>query len=137
MTEPCDGPILLRWIDLAGKVQDTLGVHWGRSLTHGEPGGMSLLELSPFQQKNVAAAGPNGLILEGNPQFELRQFDGDGSLTAIFRVEAPPRYTSDEALELYVERYAEHAASQKEVYQLMGPPEVVPAFQALLVDPSG
>jgi len=137
VNEPCDGPILARWIDLASDVTDTLGVRWGRSLRHAEPGRPPLLMLSPFQQRNLAAAGPNGLILEGNPRFELRQFDPDGRLTAIFRVEAPPRYTPDEALDLYVERYEDHAASQKAAYELMGLPEAVPAFQALLVDRLG
>ncbi|MEX0893035.1 MAG: hypothetical protein WEB88_12780 [Gemmatimonadota bacterium] len=137
VNEPCDGPIRARWIDLASDVTDTLSVRWGRSLRYSETGTMSLLMLSPFQQRNLAAAGANGLILEGHPLFELRQFDPDGRLTAIFRVEAPPRYTPDEALELYVERYGEHAASQKEAYELMGLPEVVPAFQALLVDRLG
>jgi hypothetical protein len=98
---------------------------------------MPVLMLSPFQQQNLAAAGPNGLILEGHPRFELRQFEPDGRLTAIYRVEAPPRYTPDEALELYVERHGTNAASAKEAYGLMGLPEVVPAFQALLVDRLG
>jgi hypothetical protein len=77
--ELCESPRLLRWVDVDGTAADTLSIHVGRSLRHREPERPSVLVLGPLDQKSVTAAGRDGPIVEGDPRFELRQFDAGGA----------------------------------------------------------
>jgi hypothetical protein len=132
--QPCDLPLLLRWVDMTGTVADTLAVHTRRFLIAAESGRRSFLT-GPLDQRGLAAAGPDGLVLEGGPRFELRQFDAAGRLTGIFRVDAPPRGDPRDALDRYLQRFPD-PDEVRGIFELMLP-EVLPAFQALRVDALG
>jgi hypothetical protein len=133
--ELCESPRLLRWVDVDGTAADTLAMHVGRSLRHREPERPSVLVLGPLDQKSVTAAGRDGPVVEGDPRFELRQFDAGGRLTAIFRVAAAARETPREALDRYLQRYSD-PDDMRRVYDRMLP-DVLPAFESLRVDRLG
>lgn len=133
--EGCEVPVLLRWVDVTGTLADTLAVHPGRMITYTESGPPVLLT-GPLDQRGVAAVGPDGPVVEGDPRFELRQFDADGRLLAIFRVDAHAPMAPQDALGLYLQRFSERGEMRR-IFELMGLPEVVPAFQALRVDRLG
>jgi hypothetical protein len=133
--QPCELSLLLRWTDLNGSTTDTLATHTRRMLRFTQSGPPVLLD-GPFDQGNAVAAGPEGPVIEGDPRFELRQFDGDGQLRAIFRVDAPPRGTPQEALKRFA-RQSPNPDELRRIYAMMGLPEVLPAFRTLRVDPLG
>ncbi len=76
--EPCEASRLLRWVDLNGTVADTLAVYPLRMLSFREPGLPAVLLDSPCDQEGLAALGPEGPVVEGDPRFELKQFDPEG-----------------------------------------------------------
>lgn len=115
---------------------DTLAVYPRRMLSFRESGLPAVLLGSPFDQQGLAAMGPDGPVIEGDPHFELRQFDPEGRLIAIFRVDGPVRDQSEDALDRYLQGSSD-SDRMRRVYTLMGLPDVLPAFQALQVDPLG
>lgn len=131
----CDVPLLLRAVEVDGAVADTLIMYPYRMMLFTDYG-PGLLLTGVLHQRGVAAAGPDGLVVEGDPRFELRQFDSGGRLIAILRVDASPRSTLDNALEQHV-RGSSDPDELTSMYERMGLPEVVPAFQALKVDHLG
>lgn len=131
----CDVPLLLRWVDVRGTVADTLVAYPNRMIRYTQSGPPVRLT-GALDQRGAAAAGPDGLVVEGDARFELKQFDVAGQLIAIFRVDAPPRSTVDDALEQHV-RQAPDPDGLARIYRMMGLPDVVPAFQALRVDQLG
>lgn len=134
--EQCKVPVLLRWVDMTGTVADTLATQTARLLKFKDSGRPGMLYAGPLDQRGLAAAGPDGVVLEGDPQFELRQFDPTGRLITILRVDAPARQTPQDALNLYVQMFS-NPDEMRRIYERMGLPEVVPAFQALRVDRLG
>lgn len=132
----CEVPRFLRWIHVTGSATDTLAVLVRRILSFSEAGGPAVMLTGPLDQRGLAAAGPKGLVVEGDPRFELKRFDAEGRLIAIFRVDAPPRETPRDALDRYVQRFPD-PDEMRRIYELMGLPGVIPAFQALYVDPHG
>lgn len=133
--QPCELPLLLRWTDLDGRTTDTLATFPRRMLRFTQSGPTVMLD-GRFDQGNAVAPGPDGPVIEGDPRFELRQLDAEGRLRAIFRVHASPREPPEEALRRYVQR-APSPDELRRIYEMMGLPEVLPAFQTLRVDPLG
>jgi len=125
--------LLSRWVEVDGTGDDTLAAHTLRMLKYHEPGRPSLLVDGPFDQKGVAAVGPDGPVIEGSPRFELRQFNSVGRLIAVFRVDAPARGDPDDALD----RYVQAAPDARVMFEMMGLPDVLPAFQSLQVNRAG
>lgn len=135
--EPCETSRLLRWIDPTGSVADTLAVYPRRMMSFRERPGLPSVRLGgPFDQEGLAAVGPDGPVIEGSPRFELKQFDPEGGLIAIFRVDGPAREASQDALDQYLQGFSDPDRFER-VYELMGLPDYLPAFQALHVDPLG
>ena len=134
--EPCETSRVLRWVTLTGTLADTLAVYPRRMLSFRESGLPAVLLGSPFDQQGLAAMGPDGPVIEGDPHFELRQFDREGGLIAIFRVDGPVRDQTEDALDRYLQASPD-SDRMRRVYNLMGLPDVLPAFQALHVDPLG
>ena len=85
--EFCEASRVLRWITLTGTLADTLAVYPKRMLSFREAGLPAVLLGGPFDQQGLAAMAPDGPVIEGDPHFELRQFDREGGLIAIFRVD--------------------------------------------------
>jgi hypothetical protein len=136
LNEPCGIPHIVHWTDVTDATADTLAVYSARSALVGEPGTPPVLFMGPFEQMGLAAVGSHGPVVEGDPEFELRQFDSEGRLVAIFRVDAGTRVTPLEALDRHVQQSSD-PAEMRRIYLLMGLPEVLPAFQALRVDDLG
>jgi hypothetical protein len=135
VNERCEHVHLSRWVEADGTgADDTLTTHTLRMLKyHHQAGRPFVLTTGPFDQKGVAAPGPDGPVVEGSPRFELRQFDAGGRLIAIFRVDAPLSGDPEDALD----RYVEAAPEMRPLIEMMGLPEVLPAFQSLRVDRAG
>jgi len=136
LNESCGIPHILYWTDVADPAADTLAVYMGRSALMAEPGTPSVLFRGPFEQRGMTAVGPHGPVVEGDPQFELRQFDSEGRLVAIFRVDARTRDSTLDALDRHVQR-SSNPAEMRRIYLLIGLPEALPAFQSLRVDDLG
>ncbi len=134
--ESCELPLHLRWVGLEGAGRDTVAVFTFRFLQYREDQPFPLLLDGPLDPAGLAAPGPMGLVVEGGPGFELRQFDRDDRLVAIYRVDAPPEETPEEALERFIQRFADPGVMRR-VYALMSMPEEVPAYRSLRVDALG
>jgi len=128
----CEVPLLLRLVDVAGTSIDTLAVYPNRMMRYTESG-PPVLVTGVLDQKGLAAVGPEGPVVEGDPRFELRQFDAAGRLIVIFRLDTPSRGDPEDALD----RLFPTAPETRRMFELMGLPEVLPAFQSLRVDRVG
>jgi hypothetical protein len=71
----CELPLSLQSVGLDGTRFETLAVSNRRMLRYRDSQPLPLILDGPLDQKGLAAAGPKGLVVEGGPQFELRQFD--------------------------------------------------------------
>jgi len=130
----CNVRHFLRSIDLNGPKGDTLAVRTTRWLIW-QKSGMGTFLGSPLNPRSMATAGPQGLVLEGFPAFELRQFNAEGRLAGIFRVQAE-REPPEIAVEKYVNSLSDPELG-REMFGLLGLPDSVPPFQAVLVDEEG
>jgi len=136
VNEHCEVPLISQWVDVSGAHADTLVVGVRRLLNLAEPSGARLLLDGPLDQEGLAAAAAPGPVVEGYPQFELRQFDMEGELIAIFRIDAAARSSVEDALGRVVEDSSDPEALMR-IFHLMELPEALPAYQALLVDHLG
>lgn len=133
----CEDLLLLRWVDVTGSAADTLATdHVRRILNYRESEGMGVLLLGPLDQKGLASAAPDGPVVEGGVDFELRQFDTAGRLITSFRVDAPARQSPQDAFTLHIESSSDPEGFRR-ILEILELPEAVPAFQDLRVDHTG
>lgn len=137
--QQCEVPMLMRWIDVATGVADTLNVqHISRVITLRDGAGPGFTMAGPFDQKALAAAAPHGPVVEGSPQNELIQFSTAGDVVAVFRV-LGSHQTSLSARSA-PEQYAQSSPDpvrMKGLLDRLELPDVLPAFQNLRVDQVG
>lgn len=133
----CAVPLDFRWVNVTTSEVDTLDVsHVSQLLEYTGSGPMLQIVTGPLDQRGIAVAAPLGPVVEGDPSFELKQFDTDGTLVALYRVASPARVAPRDAIELRLE-LSSAPDEVRQMFDLIPLPEVVPAFQALHVDNLG
>ncbi len=94
----------------------------------------------PFVAKSSAVVAPGRALITDGASFEVREYDHGGNLKRVFRVDESPGAVTPGL----VDRHAELTASEpryvenmRERYAEMPIPEVLPAFEDLLIDQLG
>lgn len=90
-----------------------------------------------FEPGGAAGFGTTGLVLGDPHEFELRVWDGDGTLRRVIRVRAPPTPVTDDLLDRY-RSWADTASGLPEATHLylasLEPTGAVPFFGGLFLD---
>ena len=133
----------LQWYDAATggrKQSDSTTV--GFSYEDGSGGSW----LVPFIPRASAVTTAVGAFVTLDDRAEIREYDTDWELRRVLRIDGPGRPVSQEMIDAFIDlerarvrgRYAAMSrASWHRVYQVMGIPDTLPAFQALQLDELG
>lgn len=125
-------PLVYAWIHIAtGKrtlvdsftVRPQYTVEFVNSIAYGG--------LIPFSSRPSAAVTRNGALVTDGALPEIKEYDIEGQLTRIIRVDEPRRRIMNTDIQRYVE------VTGKPTYPEIPIPELMPAFESLLVDDEG
>lgn len=138
--EYCEDSSYVRWVDPAQGVADTIAEFPRKHLRVRNSENLPTRISGPFQSRAAVAVGAYGPVVGAWPGYELREFDDEGRLAAITRLDAPARAASPETVSELVQTEVDRGIDERVVRDAvdrMGVPESVPAFQSIIVDRGG
>lgn len=121
------------WVDLQGGQRtavDSFGVA-DMFLSQRGPGRPALLSMLPFAPCPTATVTSRGVAISRGFAPEIREYDLQGKLRRIVRIDEPQQQVTDADIE------AAAAAGEFPIDPQMPIPDVMPAFQSLQIDQQG